>query len=177
MNFDDYSHEDRFRAAWESVRIERSVAYSLFTFGDSDLPYYLVTGARSPGGTVSVRQGDVRITRPTIITPNSARPEFRNFFEDSEDYGLIDFLLSRTAAFSNLKLTNQSGPANIVTDTVDEAVAKLNRQLDDNEEDRVAVLSAPPELAGMAVLRYASERVMSSAPDNVQELRERGFLP
>jgi len=29
----------------------------------------------------------------------------------------------------------------------------------------------------MAVLRYAAERVMASGPDNMQELRERGFLP
>jgi hypothetical protein len=26
-------------------------------------------------------------------------------------------------------------------------------------------------------LRYAAERVWNSAPDNIQELRERGFLP
>ena len=32
-------------------------------------------------------------------------------------------------------------------------------------------------LAGFAVFRYAAERVMKSAPENIQELRERGFLP
>ena len=177
MNFDDYHHEQRFRDAWESVCIEREVRFSLFTFGDSDLPYYLVTGAREDGDTVSVRKGEVKITRPRIITPDNSRPEFENFFESDNDYGFVEFLMARTAAFGNLKLANQSGPAKIVTDTIDEAVAKLNRQLDDEEEEHVAILSAPPELAGMAVLRYASERVMKSAPDNVQELRERGFLP
>jgi len=29
----------------------------------------------------------------------------------------------------------------------------------------------------MALFKYASQRVMSSAQDNLQELRERGFLP
>ena len=38
----------------------------------------------------------------------------------------------------------------------------------------VAILAG---LAGLAVLRYAAERIMQSAPDNIQELRERGFLP
>lgn len=176
MNLEDFD-ERRFREAWELVRIERSVSYTLFTFGDSQLPYFLVLGARTVGDTVSIRQGEVRIARPTIITPDTARPEFRNFFEGVEEYGCIDYLLSRTAAFSHLQLTNQAGPTRIVTDTVDEAVSRLNRQLDDQDEDRVAILSSPPELAGVAVLRYASERVLSSAPDNVQELRERGFLP
>ena len=85
--------------------------------------------------------------------------------------------MSRTAAFSNLKLTNEAGPERIVTDTVEEAVAQLNRQLDSEDEDRVAVLSAPAQLAGFAVFRYASEKIMSSAQDNIQELREKGLLP
>jgi hypothetical protein len=177
MPFSPFDEDRRFREAWEAVRIERGVEYSLFTFGESLLPYFLVSGARKPGTPVSIRRGEVKITRPLIITPESARPEFRNFFEDSEDEGLVAFLLARSAAFSNLRFLNESGPAQIVSDSVEEAVAKLNRQLDDDEEDRVAILTAPPALAGMALMKYAAERVMSSAPDNIQELRERGFLP
>ena len=177
MDFNDFEQESRFRDAWEAVRIERSVEYSLFTFGESALPYFLVCGATKQGATVSITQGEVKITRPTIITPGNAEPEFQNFFEDSDDDDFIQFLLQRTAAFSHLKFNNQSGPTRIVSDMVEEAVAKLNRQLDNEEEDRVAILAAPPHLGGMALLRYASERVWASAPDNLQELRERGFLP
>jgi len=175
--FDHFDEERRFREAWDAVRIERKVHYSLFTFGHSDLPYFLVTHADSESATVSVRKGQVKIDRPQIITPYNAQPEFQNFFENADDEDYVQFLLSRTAAFSNLKLSNQSGPAKIVTDTVAEAVARLNRQLDNEEEEHVAIISAPPTLAGMAILRYAAERIMSSAPDNIQELRERGFLP
>lgn len=173
----DSDDEHRFREAWDAVRIAREVQYSLFTFGESDLPYYLVVGARQPGTPVSITQGEVKITRPLIITPDNARPEFRNFFESDEDEGLVQYLLSRTASFSHLRLTNQSSQSRIVSDSVEEAVAKLNRKLDSEDEDRVAILTAPPKLGGIAVLRYAAERVMHSAPDNIQELRERGFLP
>lgn len=177
MDFSDYQDEHHFRELWESVEVARPVHYSLFTFGESQLPYFLVLHAASVGGTVSIRQGEVRITRPTIITPDSARPEFRNFFEDHADEGIIDFLMARTAGFSHLKFDNSSGPDRIVSDSVQEAVDKLNRQLDAEDEEHVAILTAPPMLAGVAVLKYAAERVWSSAPDNVQELRERGFLP
>ena len=47
----------------------------------------------------------------------------------------------------------------------------------EDPEIRVAILTAPAALAGVAVLRYSVQRVMDSAPDNVQELRERGLLP
>ena len=175
--FDEFEQFQRFRAAWSAVRIERPVEYSLFTFGDSELPYFLVTSSAGKESLVRIRRGQVTISRARIITPDSMHPELRNFFDEHEEAGLTSFLMSRTAAFSNLKLTNEAGPEKIVTDTVEEAVAQLNRQLDSEEEDRVAVLSAPAQLAGFAVFRYASEKIMSSAQGNIQELREKGLLP
>jgi len=177
MTFDDFEQEQRFQDAWGAVQIERPVHYSLFTFGESVLLYVLVSKAAKSGEPVKIRRGEVTVTRPTIITPESAEPEFQNFFEGQEERGFAEFLLARTAAFSHLRFSNSAGPDRIVSDSVEEVIARLNRQFDDEEEDQIAILSAPPELAGLAVMRYATERIMSSAPDNLQELRERGFLP
>ena len=174
--FEDMERERFFHSLWESVRIERSVRFSLFTFGDSDLPYFLVTSA-SEADTVSVRQGQVTVSRARILTPDSMRPELLNFFENADESGAAEFLMSRTAAFSNLKLHNHQGSERIVTDTVAEAVDQLNQQLDSDEEEHTAILSAPEGLAGLALFKYATQRILSSAPGNVQELRERGFLP
>jgi len=172
-----FDAEERFRSAWQAVRIERPVRYTLFTFGESELEYFLVEDSEQPREPVSITRGEVRVTRPRIITPETDRPEFSGFFDDPEFAGMASFLMARTAAFSNLKLENQHGAAQIVSDSIDEVVHKLNRQLDDEDEDRVAILTAPQGLAGLAVLRYATERIMQSAPENIQELRERGFLP
>ncbi len=139
--FDEFEQMQRFRAAWNEIRIERPVEYGLFTFGDSDLPYFLVTSEDESGSLVKIRQGQVSVSRPRIITPENMRPELRNFFEENEDTGFFEYLMARTAAFSNLKIANHAGPDNIVTDTVEEAVSRLNRRLDAEEEDRVAVLS------------------------------------
>ena len=163
--------------AWQKVKIERPVEYSLFTFGETVMPYFLVLGEDRTKDLVKIRKGDVRVARATIITPDSFRPEFENFFEESDFADMVEFLLARSAAFSNLKVSNQHGPDQIVSDNIEEAVHKLNRQLDEEEEEQVAILSAPPPLAGVAVLRYTAERIWQSTPDNVQELRERGFLP
>lgn len=172
----DFEDELRFRRIWNAVEIARPVQYSLFTFGHSDLDYYLVCVGNNDDGLVSVRKGSVRIERPMILTPDNVHPEFHNFFEDSEYGSVVDFILARTMAFGNLKLTNSTQQSKLVSDSVEEIVAKLNRQLDDEEEEHVAILTAPAELAGVAIMKYATERVVSSAPDNVQELRERGFL-
>lgn len=177
MSFEPMDSEQRFRAAWEAVEVARPVHYTLFTFGESDLPYYLVEAAESPRQPVNVARGEVKIARPKIITPDSVQPEFRNFFDNPEFEGMVDYLLARSAAFQHLKFDNRVGNTEIVSDSVEEVVARLNKRLDAEEEDRVAILTAPHGLAGIAVLRYACERVLQSAPENIQELRERGFLP
>jgi hypothetical protein len=177
FGWDGFENARRFRAAWDAVKIVRDVRYSLFTFGESQLPYYLVLSGNDDNRAISVTHGDVKITRPMIITPDHDDPEFEDFFENSDDQSLAQFVMARTASFSNLKLRNHSGSRRLVTDSVEEAVAKLNRQLDSEDEDRVAILTAPAPFAGFAVLRYASERIMQSVPENIQELREKGFLP
>jgi len=177
MNFHEFDDEDRFHTIWNSVTIHRRMEYSLFTFGDSELPYYLVIDSENDGDLVTLRKGTVKITRPMLITPDNAQPEFRNFFDDNEFGGMVDFLLSRSAAFSNLKIENTSQKSEFVSDSVEEIVARLQKQLDADEEDRMAVLSAPYGYGSVAIFRYTTQCIIESAPDNIQELRERGFLP
>ena len=175
--YDAYDEEREFFEAWNSIDLMRPVHYSLFTFGESVLRYYLVCEEDDDQAMVSVREGEVRVQRPMIITPDSGHPEFEDFFESTEEEGLAHFLMARSAKFSNLKFSNRKGEKKLLSDSVEEVVDRLNKQLDDEEEDHVAILTAPAHLAGLAILRYATDRVAQSAPDNIQELRERGFLP
>ena len=177
MDFDNYEMERRFHEMWDSVSIVRPVHCSLFTFGESQLPYYLVSDVKPPRVTVSIMQGEIRITRPMIITPQNSTPEFQNFFESADEEEMVQFLLARTASFPHLKFDNTSRPTGIRSDSVEEAITVLNRKLDAEDEDRVAILTAPANLGGIALLRYAMDRVIQSQDDNIQELRERGFLP
>lgn len=177
MDFADFNLEERLRKLWFSTHIVRDVHYSLFTFGGSDLPYYLVEDSEAAGELVSLHEGKVTVSRPRIITPYSSdSPEFEGFFDDGDQERMFGVLLSRTAAFSRMSFSNTHGPAQTQSDSVEEVVSRLNRRLDSEEEDRVAILTAPHGLGGVAVLRYTVERVLRSAPENIQELRERGLL-
>ena len=176
MNFHEFERENYFREIWDSVSISRTVPYTLFTFGASDLEYYLIVDAEQPGEPVEVSRGVVKVARPMLITPHSSEPEFRNFFEESEFGGMVDFLLSRTAAFSNLHIENRKQKTELMSDSVEEVVARLNKSLDEQDEDRIAILTAPFGLGGIAILKYTTDRIVESAPGNIQEFREKGFL-
>lgn len=84
--FDDFDELHRLRG-WlrDSVRIVRAVHYSLFTFGESVLEYYLVTEPQSPERLVKIRRGEVKVTRPLIIRPGQDGAEFLNFFENQDE--------------------------------------------------------------------------------------------
>jgi len=177
MDFAPFDDENYLHALWNSVRIARNIPYTLFTFGDSDLSYYLVLVPSEPGGMVRVRRGEIRVTRPMIITPQSGGTEFQDFFESEHNDAMVQFLMARSAAFSNLKLCNQVSGDELISDEPEEIVDRLNTTLDREDEDRIAILVAPEELAGIALIRYAAERIIASAPGNLNELREKGFLP
>ena len=174
---DEFANMERFRAAWQAVSIVRQTQYSLFTFGATKLPYFLILSGGNEDQAISVTQGEVKITRPIIITPTDDRPEFEDFFENAQDQDFAQFCMARTASFSNLKLRNETGSKRLVSDSVEETVAKLMKQLDAEDEDRIAILTAPALLAGFALLKYTTERITESLPGNIQELREKGFLP
>jgi len=176
MDFGDY--EGHLYRLWSSVQIERTSRFTLFTFGETELPYYLILSPETTGDMVTVKQGEIRITRPQIITPGNASPEFSNFFSEREEdgEGMLRFLLSRSAAFSNLKIDNTSRSSELVSDSVEEVVDKLNQRLNTDGAEGVAILTAPEPLGWMALMRYAAERVMVSTPGNLTELREKGFL-
>lgn len=161
---------------WNAVRIERSIPYTLFTFGQTELPYYLVVAAANAGEPVGVTKGEVSITRPAILTPDNVEPEFQGFFEQDGD-NVAQFLLARGMSFPHLQFNNRSGGTDLVSDSVEEVVARLRKKLDSEDEDRMAILSAPHGLGGLALVKYAIEKAVESAPGNIQELREKGFLP
>lgn len=177
MSLDDFSAERLFRQIWTRVRIVRSVEHGLFTFGNSELPYYLVVEGETPGEPVKICRGTIEVTRPLLITPGSAGVELEGFFEEEDADRMVRFLLARTAGFSHVKLERHEGPVRMISDSTEEVVSRLNRELDLEDEDRVAVLTAPHGLGKFAVLKYALQRIIDSTPGNIQELRERGFLP
>ena len=174
MDFEDY--EARMFKLWSSIQIVRSTNFRLFTFGETKLPYYVVEHPESAGKLASLRKGMIRITRPSIITPDNFAPEFHHFFDDSEGDGFAQFLMQRSAAFKHLRFDNAGSTSQPVSDSVEEIVNRLTKELDKEEDEETGILTAPHDHGWMALMRYATERVIESTPENVQELREKGFL-
>ena len=104
-------------------------------------------------------------------------PDWAGAMGDNEDgEEVVRFLMSRGVKFGDLKLGHRRLKRGTVARSPDKVVEQLKREIQD-EDDRTAILVAPHGLGGVALVRYAAECVMESAPGNIGELRERGFLP
>ncbi|MFH5806604.1 hypothetical protein [Alienimonas sp. DA493] len=94
--------------------------------------------------------------------------------EDGEE--VVRFLMSRGVKFGDLKVGHRRLKRGVIARSPERVVEQLKDEILD-EDDRTAILVAPHGLGGVALLRYAAECIMESAPGNIGELRERGFLP
>ena len=94
--------------------------------------------------------------------------------EDGEE--VVRFLMSRGVKFGDLQVGHRRLKRGTVARSPERVVEQLKDEILD-EDDRTAILVAPHGLGGVALVRYAAECIMDSAPGNIGELRERGFLP
>lgn len=176
-----FEAERQFQRLMDRIKLARGVSRTLFTFGDSEIPYLLVF---PPGddGQAEVRPGRVKVSRPTILTPSS-EPEFFGLFEEMADEAGVDlsdfvqFALRRTAAFERLKVENESQLPSKPGGGVAEVVDRLNAKLDNEDDEDTSILIAPRGLGALAVLKLTGDRIQKSSEANVNDLRLRGFLP
>ena len=113
----------------------------------------------------------------TAGNPNAAEDDWDDAMGDGEDgERVVRFLMARGVSFGDLDIGHRRLRRGRSARTVRSIVDELKAEIVD-EDDRTGILLAPHGLGGVALVRYAAECIAESAPGNVGELRERGFLP
>ena len=165
---------EQFEYAWKNTKIIRHVERSLFTFGDSTLPYYIVAEAILNKNHTVVREGEVVVKRPMVYTPYADSPVFEGFGDKEKESAF--FIIQRLAYIPPYKYQNDSKHIYVSPSPLDEAVQKLNQRLDSEDNRLVAIIKGAAEMWEVSVMRYAIERMVKSMPSNITELKEKGFL-
>ena len=97
------------KASYETTHIIRERKYSLYTFGDTRLPYYFVSRSELDSKDTVVREGNVVVEKPQILLPGTMGV-FEGF-EFDEDMGVDEndvqhLLIARKILLPSLKYTN-----------------------------------------------------------------------
>ncbi len=171
--------DEQIRDAVKHTEILRAPKQSLYSFGTTNLYYYLVTepvyAEKSHPPETVIREGKVIAERPKIVTPvylsrlEGFSPEARRYFES---------LLDEKSNVSGLLYTYKNEPKemNIVSDSLSTAVAKLNEDLDRRGDPLVSIIKGMDELWDVSLMKFIHEITRTSLPDNVRQMGQRGLL-
>lgn len=173
--------DDRIREAIERTEILRAPKQTLYTFGTTNIYYYLVTEpvyselVKDVAETV-IREGRVIAERPKIVTPyylNSLEgfsPEARRYFSAL----LEEFGANSQGLFYTYR--NEPKEFNIVSEHLPAIVAKLNAEIDRRNDPLTAIIRGEDILWDVSLLKFIYEMTRSSVPDNLWQLGRRGRL-
>ncbi len=177
MEIDD----ERIRYAVKHTKILRAPKQSLYTFGITNIYYYLVTEpayselVKNITETV-VREGRVIAERPRIVTPyylsslEGFSSEARRYFETLiKEYGS-----SIPGLFYAYK--NEPKELTIVSDNLLSVVDKLNAEIDKRGDPLAAIIKGEDALWDVSLMRFIYEVTRGSIQDNLRQLGSRGLL-
>ncbi len=177
MEIDD----KRIRDAIKHTEILRAPKRSLYTFGTTNIYYYMVTEpvyselVKNITETV-VREGRVIAERPRIVTPyylsrlEGFSSEARRYFEAlMQEYGS-----SIRGLFYTYK--NEPKELNIVSDNLLSVVDKLNAEIDRRGDLLAAIIKGEDEFWDVSLMKFIYEITRSSLGDNLKQMERRGLL-
>ena len=177
MEIDD----ERIRYAVLATEILRPPKQSLYTFGTTNITYYLLThpAYSDPDAAVSetvIREGKVVAERPRIVTPyylsrlEGFGTEARRYFES-----LARELGPGTAGiFYTYK--NEPKEVNIVSDNMRSVVEKISTQIDERGDKLSAIIRGEDMLWDVSLLKFIFELTRHSVGDNLSQMGRRGML-
>ncbi len=177
MTIDD----ERIRDAVRHTEILRAPKQSLYTFGTTNIHYYLVTEpayselVKNISETV-VREGRVIAERPRIVTPyylshlEGFGSEARRYFEAL----LKEHGQNNRGLFYTYK--NEPKQLNIVSDDLLSVVNKLNAEIDKRGDPLTTIIKGEDTLWDVSLMKFIYEMTSSSIRDNLTQMGNRGLL-
>ncbi len=177
MEIDD----ERIRYAVKHTKILRAPKQSLYTFGATNIYYYLVTEPayseliKNITETV-VREGRVIAERPRIVTPYYLS-NLEGFSSEARRY-FKALMKEHGSNIGGLFYTYKNEPKelNIVSDNLLSVVDKLNAQIDKRGDPLAAIIKGEDEFWDVSLMKFIYEMTRSSLQHNLRQMGGRGLL-
>ncbi len=166
--------EDAFKLAQEDTRFVKERKNLLYTFGATRLPYVCVSQDEGNADFVTVRSGEVLADKPQIAVPGDmfsfeGFEELRELF-GGEAFGAEPFVtLARRISIPPSKYVNRPDATERKPGPLAEALERIVSRLENDNDVRTGVISAPERVWSLSVLLYVGSQVARSAPSNVRE--------
>ena len=174
--------DKRIMQAVQNTEIIRAPKQNLYTFGTTNIYYYLVTVpayTEVTGGRPEtvVREGRVVAERPKIVTPYYLS-NLEGFSREAAQYfrALIEEYGERSVQGLVYAYRNEPKEMNIVSNDLRSVVDRLNGDIDKREDKLAAIIRGEDTLWDVSLMKFIFEVTRTSAPHNFKQLETRGLL-
>lgn len=177
MEIDD----ERIMEAVARTEVIRAPKQNLYTFGVTNIHYFLVTEpvykefAPQTSETV-IREGKVIAERPRIVTPYYLS-SLKGFTANARRY--FDYLIKnygRNSPGLFYSYRNEPKELNIVSNNLLSVIDKLKIDIDQRGDPLTALIKGIDELWDVALIKFAYEITSRSLGENVSQMESRGLL-
>ena len=166
--------ERRLKEAAQTTRIVRRREHSLYTFGNTKLPYAFFAASDKANQAV-VRKGNVLVERPQIMLPGTGA-SFEGFgnidFDNAGGSVSIFAAISRLIRLPSLRYIHDSASKELIAKSAKGAADSAANDAEARGDSHLAVLEGRDELFLYSLMLYVGEMVARSAGDNVSEYLE-----
>lgn len=170
---------DTVQYAIENTRVLRAPERRIATFGQTSFRFFLVTELMDSVNKVRVRDGRMHAERPQILAPSHLRQMLmEGFGEGAEAFG--SWLQENAPQLAVVKYGFQFRKSDISDEVVHcplaDVVGRLQERVNEMDDPLSAVIEGVDEGWEICLLKFASDLIEESAPDNLRDLHRRGLL-
>jgi len=164
---------DAWNKALKNTEIVRPRVQSLATFGDTPLPYILLSESAINLGDTVVRSGEVLVEKPALFLPPNI-PQFDGFeFEalgkDSEQ-AFLNFLFVRGVHMPSMKYSNHPHATDVYEGKLSDAIKHYREQLQTAENVHSGLIAAPDDCWQFALLLYVCSQIARNADTDIRRI-------
>ena len=172
-------NEDSFHYAVENTQVIRAPQRRIDTFGQTSFRFFLVSELMDGVDQIRVRDGQLHAERPQLITPDYLhRALDEDFGERAGEF--MSWLREHAPQLAVLKYGFKFRKTNVTESVVhsplSQVLGRLNEEVDRSEDPLSAIIQGVDEGWEVCLLKFASDMIESSAPENLGDWRRRGLL-
>ena len=165
---------NKFEECWRATEVIREYQRMLFTFGDMEVPYVLVTEHDRFKDRAIVRKGVVMLQRPQIFLPSHyGGPEFQEGFEHADAIPPEATFLLRAMQLPYSQISNRPvAGEHMEYGSLQSVLDRFEKELENQDDTETGLIKGPSYGADISLMRYSLGLAIKSAPGNVKEFFE-----
>jgi hypothetical protein len=164
-------------SAWEKALREtdiiRSRVLGLQTFGETQVPYILLSPSEINEGDTVVRTGEVLVHRPSLILPPNI-PQLEGFdFGDEDSFienTIINFLMVRGISLPSMQYDNKISSLDVFEGKVQDAIGVYGNRLQREENTSAGLICGPDAVWQFSLLIFICSQIAKNSSTDIRRL-------